>query len=106
MRQTPMTQTQAPMTQAPNTQAPNTQAPNTPTPNTPTPRDEALARLTAPGQRFEIRDEPVRGAQLPVFANRHRSLAELLEASRQHGDADNLVPEDERLSHEIERAHV
>ena len=63
-----------------------------------TTRDEVVARLTAPGQRFEIRTENVRGEQLEVFANRQRSLGELLRASVRHGDRDYLLTEDTRMS--------
>ena len=41
-------------------------------------RAAAVARLTAPGAAFEIAPEPVRGAAMPVFRNRHRSLHQLL----------------------------
>ncbi|MEI7054232.1 class I adenylate-forming enzyme family protein [Nocardioides sp. CCNWLW239] len=54
-------------------------------------RDEAVARLTAPGEPLEIRTEDVLGEKLPVYANRQRSLRELLESSRAHGDREYLV---------------
>ena len=63
-----------------------------------TTRDEVVARLTAPGQRFEIRTEDVRGVPLQVFANRHRSLGELLRASVRFGDRPYLLTEDTELS--------
>ncbi|MDN5894798.1 MAG: AMP-binding protein [Nocardioides sp.] len=62
------------------------------------PREQAIAALTAPGARFEIRREDVRGNAIAVFANRHRALPELLAASRGFGDADYLVTEDSRMS--------
>lgn len=63
-----------------------------------TPREQAMARLTGPGQRFELHEELVRGARMQVFRNRHRSLGELLEASLAHGDAEYLVTEERRLT--------
>lgn len=61
-------------------------------------RDEALAAITAPGQQFEIHTENVRGHPLPVFANRQRSLGELLRASARFGGREYLVTEHSRLS--------
>jgi acyl-CoA synthetase (AMP-forming)/AMP-acid ligase II len=66
-------------------------------------RDEALARITAPGQPFEIRTEAVlaktgHGQALPVFANRERSLGDLLRASTRFGNAEYLVTEHSRLT--------
>lgn len=56
-----------------------------------TPREKALARVTAPGQRFEIHQELVRGVPMQVFANRERNLSELLEASRAFSDTEYLA---------------
>jgi acyl-CoA synthetase (AMP-forming)/AMP-acid ligase II len=66
-------------------------------------RDEALATITAPGQPFEIRTEAVlaktgHGQALPVFANRERSLGDLLRASTRFGNAEYLVTEHSRLT--------
>lgn len=63
-----------------------------------TTRDEAVARLTAPGAPLEIRVENVRGEDLEVFAHRQRSLRELLEASRSFGDREYLVTRARRIS--------
>ncbi|HTW16803.1 MAG TPA: class I adenylate-forming enzyme family protein [Nocardioides sp.] len=63
-----------------------------------TTRDEAVARLTAPGRPFEIRVEDVRGQQLQVFAHRQRSLGRLLADSARHGDGEYLVTERSRLT--------
>lgn len=60
-------------------------------------RHEILARLTGPGERFEIRDEDVRGRRLPVFVNRHKSLGELLRVSAGFGERPYLVTEDSTL---------
>lgn len=62
------------------------------------PRDRAIAHLTAPGSPFEIREEDVLGNTVQVFARRHRSLTDLLAASRDFGDADYLVTESSRLT--------
>jgi acyl-CoA synthetase (AMP-forming)/AMP-acid ligase II len=61
--------------------------------------DEILARLTAPGGPFEIAYEDVLGARLPVIKNRPRSLRELLERSRAHGDKEYAVLGERRLSY-------
>ncbi|WP_406634456.1 class I adenylate-forming enzyme family protein [Amycolatopsis sp. WGS_07] len=63
-----------------------------------TDRDDIIARLTAPGAEFEIRPEPVAGRPAKVFARRHRSLTELLVASREFGDREYLVTVDSRLT--------
>lgn len=62
-------------------------------------RDEAIERLTASGERFEIRTEEVRGEPMPVFADRQRSLDELLRASAAFGDREYLVTERGRLTY-------
>lgn len=61
-------------------------------------RDEAVARLTAPGAAFEIHTEDVLGEPLEVFRHRHRSLGELLQRSREFGDTEFLVTTQRRLS--------
>lgn len=63
-----------------------------------TTREEALARLTAAGAKFEIRTEPVLGEPMPVFAHRHRCLPELLPASLAFGDREYLVTEHSTLT--------
>ena len=60
--------------------------------------DQVVARLTAPGQPCEIRIEHVRGEPMEVYANRHRTLGELLRASVRHGDRPYLLTEDSSLS--------
>jgi acyl-CoA synthetase (AMP-forming)/AMP-acid ligase II len=54
--------------------------------------------LTRPGTMFEIRDEDVRGTLMPVFANRPRSLREILERSARFGDRTYAVDGDVRLT--------
>lgn len=56
------------------------------------------AALTAPGAAFEIRDEPVRGVTLPVFARRPRSLREMIEGSLLFGDRTYVADGELRLS--------
>jgi acyl-CoA synthetase (AMP-forming)/AMP-acid ligase II len=50
-------------------------------------RARALEEVTAPGAPFEVVVEDVRGVPLPVFAQRQRSLREMLASSARHGDA-------------------
>ncbi|MFC7446805.1 class I adenylate-forming enzyme family protein [Rhodococcus daqingensis] len=57
-----------------------------------------MARLTGPGGRFEIAEEEVLGARMPVMVNRGRSVSELMAASVAYGDRDYLVTEDRRMS--------
>ncbi|MFM1722804.1 AMP-binding protein [Rhodococcus sp. PAM 2766] len=64
----------------------------------PNARAEVIARLTAPGAAFEIAPEPVRGAAMPVFRNRCRSLNQLLVESARYGDTEYLVCDDLRLT--------
>ncbi len=56
---------------------------------------DALARieadLTAPGGMFEIVDDVVLGEQMPVFANRLRSLRDAVVSSIDFGDAEYLI---------------
>jgi acyl-CoA synthetase (AMP-forming)/AMP-acid ligase II len=59
---------------------------------------EIVRRLTGPGGEFELREEDVLGARIPVFANRARSLGEVLVDSASHGDRDYIVTADRRLS--------
>ena len=63
-----------------------------------TDRDDLIAKLTAAGAEFEIRSEAVLGRPMDVFARRHRSLSELLAASRKFGDREYLVTADSRLT--------
>jgi steroid-24-oyl-CoA synthetase len=50
-------------------------------------RARALEEVTAPGAPFEVVVEDVRGVPLPVFAQRQRSLREMLTSSARYGDA-------------------
>ncbi|MDQ2721930.1 MAG: acyl--CoA ligase [Actinomycetota bacterium] len=66
---------------------------------TPEPRVAALARVTAPGTRFEVVEEDVRGHRMPVFKNRHRCLLEVLKESARYGDREYLVCGELRLTY-------
>lgn len=57
---------------------------------------EAIPRLTAPGQVFEVIEEDVLGQPMAVFRERQRSLREVMNASSRFGDADCYVFEDGR----------
>ena len=59
---------------------------------------EILGKLTGPGGEFELREENVLGVPMPVFANRARSLGEVLARSASYGDRDYLVTASRRLS--------
>ncbi|MFF0498431.1 class I adenylate-forming enzyme family protein [Nocardia aobensis] len=58
-----------------------------------------MRELTGPGGRFELVEEEVLGARMPVLRRRRRAVAELLAASVAFGDRDYLVTEDRRLSY-------
>ncbi|MGI9579302.1 MAG: class I adenylate-forming enzyme family protein [Microthrixaceae bacterium] len=68
--------------------------------------EEAVAAVTAPGQRFEVALQDVAGRDMPVFANAHRTLRELFDSARPHGEATFLVYEDERWTFEETLANV
>ncbi len=51
----------------------------------------ATATLTAPGAPFELRQESVRGEHMPMFANRARSLREILAGGGARGEQDCYV---------------
>jgi len=61
--------------------------------------DEALARLTGPGSPFELRIEEVRGRPMRNFANRPKSLVEVVARSAGHGEREFLVQGDRRISY-------
>ncbi|WP_072688102.1 class I adenylate-forming enzyme family protein [Rhodococcus marinonascens] len=68
--------------------------------------NHVMSRLTGPGGRFEIVEESVLGARMPVMKNRGRSVGELLTASLQWGEQDYLVTTDRRLSYTEHAAAV
>lgn len=61
-------------------------------------RDEVFEQLCGPGGPFEVVCENVLGEELPVLANRPRSLREMLQASAAHGDNEHLVHEGRRIT--------
>ncbi|NKZ02983.1 long-chain fatty acid--CoA ligase [Actinomadura latina] len=65
-----------------------------------------IARLTGPGGEFELREDEVLGARLPVFANRARSLGEVLARSASYGDRDYIVTASRRLTFAAHAAAV
>ncbi|HLI45499.1 MAG TPA: class I adenylate-forming enzyme family protein [Acidimicrobiales bacterium] len=60
--------------------------------------EEAMAAVTAPGQRFEVGTAVVRGVETKVFVNAPLTLREALGMAHQRGDQPFLVYEDERWS--------
>ncbi len=63
-----------------------------------TTRDEALKRLTAPGEPYELIDMSLFGQPVRIFKNGPMSLRELFESTR--SDLDFIVFEDERFTFE------
>ncbi|HVC14354.1 MAG TPA: AMP-binding protein [Acidimicrobiales bacterium] len=61
--------------------------------------DEARARLTAPGQLFEMEDVEIGGVPLRAWKAAPPSLRSVLDLSLGYGDADFLVYEDERTTY-------
>jgi steroid-24-oyl-CoA synthetase len=59
---------------------------------------EVTARLTAPGQPFEIDRAVVNGIEISVWKHAPHDLRLVLDASLSHGDRDFLVYEDHRLT--------
>jgi long-chain acyl-CoA synthetase len=68
--------------------------------------DEAIATVTAPGQRFEIATSVVDGIPLTTFRNAPPTLRPLLATARERGDQEFLVYEDERWSFAEVMRHV
>ncbi len=62
--------------------------------------EEAHARLTAPGSRFEMEEVVVHGIPTRCWKNAPPTTREVLAAGRLFGDRDFLVYEDERVSFE------
>src|SRR5437763_10029171 len=61
---------------------------------------EAHARLTAPGQRFEIEEIPIRGILTKVWKNAPPTLCHVFANSRTFPDREFLVLDDERATYE------
>ena len=59
---------------------------------------EATAAMTAPGQMFEIENLVLDGVEMSAWKHAARNLAQILELSRRHGDAEFLVYEGQRVT--------
>ena len=59
---------------------------------------DAVAAVTAPGERFETETVDIAGVPTTVFVNGPRSLRDVFDTARARGDATFLVYEDERWS--------
>ena len=57
---------------------------------------DALAAVTAPGERFETTELDIRGSTVTIFRNAPPSLREIVASTRARGDDVFLVYEDER----------
>ncbi|MEV4098426.1 class I adenylate-forming enzyme family protein [Streptosporangium saharense] len=64
------------------------------------PHDQVLARLTAPGQLFEMAEVPGPCGPVRTWKRAPGHFRALLEATRRHGDRVFLVYEDERVTYE------
>jgi long-chain acyl-CoA synthetase len=62
--------------------------------------DEAIAQVTAPGERFETAEVDIRGVAYTIFTNAPRSLRDIIATTHSRGDAIFLVYEDERWTFE------
>ena len=61
---------------------------------------EAHARLTAPGERFEIVEMPIRGIMTKVWKNAPPTLRDIFLNARSFPEREALVYEDERATYE------
>ena len=61
---------------------------------------EAHARLTTPGERFEIAEMPIRGIMTKVWKNAPPTLRDVFNNSRQFPDREVLVYDDERATYD------
>ena len=62
------------------------------------PYQDAIAQITAPGERFETMEIDLGGVPTTVFKNAPNSLRDIFNLARGYGDALFLVYEDERLT--------
>ncbi len=63
-------------------------------------REDATARLTAPGQRFEIDMVDIRGVSTRVWKNAPLNLRAIAEVGRTHGERLFTIYEDERVTYD------
>ncbi|GAC1479899.1 MAG: class I adenylate-forming enzyme family protein [Acidimicrobiales bacterium] len=68
--------------------------------------DEAIARITSPGERFELSEVSIGGVPTKVFAHAPITLREVFSTARTRGDETFLVYEDERWSFEAVMGQV
>ncbi|HEX8805122.1 MAG TPA: AMP-binding protein, partial [Acidimicrobiales bacterium] len=68
--------------------------------------EEAIARVTAPGERYELTEVTVGGQTLTAFRHAPPTLRQVFDTARARGDRDFLVYEDERWSFTEVMAHV
>ncbi|OYV49249.1 MAG: hypothetical protein B7X10_02065, partial [Burkholderiales bacterium 21-58-4] len=66
----------------------------------------ATARLTAPGQVFELEDRVVGDVAMTVWKNAPSSLRDILEMTRRYGEREFLVYGDERVTFEAHYRRV
>jgi len=57
-----------------------------------------MGRLLGPGGPFELVEEDVRGARIPVYRNRRRSLLEIVAESVEHGDRVYIATADRTIT--------
>lgn len=69
-------------------------------------RAELVARLTGPGEPFELGSEDVLGVPLRVFRRRHRSLRAVLTESARLGEREYLVDGERRITYVDHLAEV
>lgn len=68
--------------------------------------EEAYAELTAPGARFEVIDDSIRGVSTKVYRNAPEHLRVVLDRAERHGSAISLAYEDERWTFADVRRHA
>ena len=61
---------------------------------------DAVARLTAPGQLFEMEEQEIRGVRVRTWKAAPPSLRTVLDLSLGYGNADYIVYEDRRVSYD------
>ena len=59
---------------------------------------EAIAQVTAPGERFETEEVEIRGSLFTAFKAAPRNLRDLFDLTRGYGAAEFVVYEDERYT--------
>lgn len=61
-------------------------------------RAECMAKLTAPGERFEMETVDIRGVPTRVWKNAPPNLSALMMAAKLHGEREAFIYEDERVT--------